>query len=123
MDLFNYDKFVENKSLESRERFIPTDDIDISQGINQLTLDERIRLAERGNKEDLDILVDDPDYRVRELVASHGYDAHLSQLVTDPSPIVRGEVAAHGRERDLETLKKDKNSELKAYVKEKLKNE
>ena len=112
-----------NKSLESRERFIPTDDIDISQGINQLTLDERIRLAERGNKEDLDILVDDPDYRVRELVANHGYDAHLSKLVTDPSPMVRGEVAAHGRERDLEMLKKDKNSELKAYVKEQLESE
>lgn len=96
--------------------YVATEDIDISQGLKNLTLDERVRLAERGEKSDLDILVDDPDYRVRELVAHHGYAGHLNQLVLDPHPIVRGEVAGSGKKKYLEQLKKDPDIELRAYV-------
>lgn len=80
------------------------------------SLDERVRLAEIGDKQDLDYLVDDEDYRVRELVANHGMAKHLNILVHDKHPIVRGEVAAHKRKKDLEILKSDENEPLREYV-------
>lgn len=121
MDLFDYQNFdIEDASDTNQSDYTKTEDIDITQGLQHLTLDERVRLAERGEKADLDVLVDDPDYRVRELVANHGYAVHLNQLVQDPHPIVRGEVAGVGKKKHLEMLKKDPDIELRAYVLEKL---
>lgn len=54
---------------------------------SHLTLDQRVVLAEKGNKKTLDELVHDEDYRVRELVANHGYRKHLDILVNDQSTI------------------------------------
>ena len=117
MDLFDYQNFDTDDASETvKSDYTKTDDIDITQGLQHLTLDERVRLAERGEKSDLDSLVDDPDYRVRELVATHGYAVHLNQLVLDPHPIVRGEVAGVGKKKYLEKLKKDPDIELRAYV-------
>lgn len=116
MDLFDYQKFDIDTSDVTQSGYTKTEDIDITQGLQQLTLDERVRLAERGEKADLDVLVDDPDYRVRELVATHGYAVHLNRLVRDPHPIVRGEVAGVGKKKYLEMLKKDPDIELRAYV-------
>lgn len=121
MDLFDYQNYdTESNHDENTPTddtvYVATDDIDITQGLQHLTLDERVRLAERGEKADLDVLVDDPDYRVRELVATHGYAVHLNRLVRDPHPIVRGEVAGVGKKKYLEMLKKDPDIELRAYV-------
>lgn len=77
---------------------------------SHLTLDQRVVLAEKGNKKTLDELVHDDDYRVRELVANHGYRKHLDILVNDPSSYVRGEVATCGNKKDLEKLLNDDDS-------------
>ena len=116
MDLFNYQEFSASDKDAENSVYKETDDIDISIGLNQLTLDERVRLAERGKKSDLDILIDDPDYRVRELVANHGYAGHLNQLVSDPSSYVRGEVASHNRDKDLKKLSNDEDASIRHYV-------
>lgn len=86
------------------------------------SLDERVRLAEIGDKQDLDYLVDDDDYRVRELVASHGLAKHLNILVHDKNPIVRGEVAANGRKKDLEILRWDDEPSVRNYALELIRN-
>ena len=116
MDLFDYQDYDNVDETNLTTDYTETDDIDISKGLNQLTLDERVRLAERGEKSDLDILVDDPDYRVRELVATHGYAGHLNQLVLDPHPVVRGEVAGLGKTKYLKQLQNDPDPNLNDYV-------
>lgn len=80
------------------------------------SLDERVELAEKGDKQDLDYLVDDEDYRVRELVANHGMAKHLNILIHDSNPIVRGEVAANKRKKDLEILRWDDEPSVRNYA-------
>lgn len=101
-----------------RRRFIPTDEIDISVGLDNLSLDERVRLAERGVKEDLDILMDDEDYRVRELVAFHGYSYHLNRLVHDTNSFVRWQVLGNHKKKHLEILSKDHDPEINMKAKQ-----
>jgi len=98
--------------------YTPTDEIDISVGLDNLTLDERVRLAEKGRKSDLDVLVHDKDYRVRELVAHHGYATHLNKLVKDEDIYVRWEVIGHRRQKDIDVLIHDSNPELNIYAKQ-----
>lgn len=83
---------------------------------DHLDLNQRVRLAEIGNKDTLDELVYDSDYRVRELVANHGYRKHLNILIKDPHPTVRGEVAGCGHKQDLEILINDENDEVMRFA-------
>ena len=69
-----------------------------------------------GDTMDLMDMLEHKDYRVRELVASHGMAKHLNILIHDSNPIVRGEVAANRRKKDLEILKSDENEPLREYV-------
>lgn len=101
-----------------RRRFIPTDKIDISVGLDNLSLDERVRLAERGVKEDLDVLMNDEDYRVRELVAFHGYSYHLNRLVHDKNNFVRWQVLGNHKKKHLEILSKDHDPEINMKAKQ-----
>lgn len=103
-DLFNYQSEIEEEQLTPKQRAF-------------YDLDARIQRAEQGNKEDLDELMNDDDYRVRELVAHHGYAIHLNRLVYDDDATVRGEVAAHGRKKDLDILKNDRDPKIKKYAK------
>lgn len=64
----------------------------------------RASIAQRGFKEHLDELVDDPDKNVRAAVAEHGHKEHLDKLVHDPERIVRAAVAEHGHQEHLNHL-------------------
>lgn len=84
----------------------------VSYSIEELTLCEkvnslmsvydRIGFAENGIA--LDILVYDPDPRVRRAVAKHGRDKDYDILVSDLDPWVRCTVAEKGRNKDLDIL-------------------
>lgn len=65
-------------------------------------LDTRVYEAEQGIN--LDIHVTDPDWRVRELVASHGKRKHLDILILDPVSEVREQILTHEHKKDVKIL-------------------
>ena len=78
----------------------------------------RERLANKGRKEDLDVLVDDESVAVRETVARVGDAEHLAILRSGPHPLVRAEVARRGRDEDLDVLVDDKSAWVREMVAE-----
>lgn len=64
----------------------------------------RHRLASLNQPALLDILVTDPDERVRCVVAQYGRKRHRDQLATDSSPAVRKVVVSFGSTHNKETI-------------------
>lgn len=71
----------------------------------------RVKVAEIGEEQHLKVLVDDPDWVVRQTVASRGYG--LDKLINDPHRLVREEAAKqlYGNEKTKVVLKKDLDAE------------
>lgn len=86
-------------------------------------LSHRICLAMYGRDEDYDRLVHDPDWFVREIVATKGRDKDLDVLVDDEDVFVRQTVASHGRKKDLIELVGDESVLVRQEVVRQLRNQ
>lgn len=86
------------------------------ENIEFASIENRLFAASQGRDEDLDVLVHDKDWRVREVVAQHGRDKDLKILVHDENKYVRETVAEQGRDEDLEILSKDVDEEIRSLV-------
>ena len=77
--------------------------------------DPRVRraVAKHGREKDDDILVYDSDPFVRCMLAVDGKDKYLDILIVDPDPRVRCLVASKGRYKDLVILKNDRNASVR----------
>lgn len=94
----------------------PKDKIYDAQGHEMIKAEQNCNRAEKGNDEDLDLLVSDQIYQVRVKVALRKRDKDLDILVHDPSANVRKEVAEVGRDKDLDILVNDKEPKVRAAV-------
>ena len=95
---------------------LPKDKIYDAQGHEMIKAEQNCNRAEKGNDEDLDLLVSDQIYQVRVKVALRRRDKDLDILVHDPSANVRKEVAEVGRDKDLDILVNDKEPKVRAAV-------
>lgn len=81
--------------------------------IQNLTINEKIKLVQQGRNQDLDILVNDENGDVRYLVAEHGRDKDLDILVNDKDIFILGTLILYRRAKDIEILKaRIKNGEF-----------
>lgn len=76
------------------------------KNINKLSIYEKMKLAEQGRPEDLDVLIHDKDWRVRREVARYGRNKDLDILVHDEDSFVRG-VAKKIQAENLQNKKVD----------------
>lgn len=86
------------------------------ENIEFASIENRLSAASQGIDEDLDVLVRDKDWRVREVVAQHGRDKDLKILVHDENKYVRETVAEQGRDEDLEILANDADEEIRSMA-------
>ncbi|WP_311695706.1 hypothetical protein [Sneathia sanguinegens] len=81
--------------------------------IQNLTINEKIKLVQQGRDQDLNILVNDKSEYVREAVATQGRDQDLDILVNDKDIFVLGTLILYRRAKDIEILKaRIKNGEF-----------
>lgn len=86
------------------------------KNIEFASIENRLSAASQGIDEDLDVLVRDKDWRVREVVAQHGREKDLKILVHDENKYVRETVAECGRDEDLEILANDADEEIRSMA-------
>ena len=72
----------------------------------------RQAVVERNRAKDFDILIHDPVWNIREHIAIYGRDKDLDILVNDKSLFVRAEVYRHGRQKDKVKYDKDPDKKL-----------
>lgn len=82
--------------------------------LEELTFDDRVYLAEQGER--LDELVSDEDYRVRELVATHGVGVHMTKLIRDKDPVVRSQAAMYATKTMITKMDNDSNRDVQIAI-------
>lgn len=118
---------VKYKDLENLEKLQKAGKIDKETDLNAIAdnlpqwresngEEDREKLAYYGRDKDLDKLVSDPDWQVRQAVAYRGRGEDLDKLVGDPDYKVRMRVAAQGRDKDLDKLVNDKDLDVQEAV-------
>lgn len=98
LDLENLKNLQEHGKIKARENLEEIADQLPAWRKSEAAYD-REKLAKYGRNEDLNRLVNDPDWNVRQEVARRGRDKDLDKLVNDPDPDVREQVAWAGRNR------------------------